>query len=171
MENGDDHLNWMEEALTSPSSLQECHYHHHPHPNHYNPNPTQREILDLQEMRASPPCLLEIASYLSQAASGDSIHAPMTVSSPEPAPSQENSASSESSDDPPYSKLIYEALISADNKKLPLQGIYNWFEKNTTKCKDPFSKGWQNSIRHNLSMNAVCISPPIDLLQFMFLIS
>ncbi|CAL5870140.1 uncharacterized protein PFLUO_LOCUS4375 [Penicillium psychrofluorescens] len=154
MENGDDHLSWVEEALTSPSSLQEYHFHHHPHPNHYDHNPTQMEILDLQQMRASPPSLLEIASYLSQAASGDSIHTAMTISSPEPAPSRGNSASSESNDDPPYSKLIYEALISAEDKRLPLQGIYNWFEKNTTKCKDPSSKGWQNSIRHNLSMNA-----------------
>ncbi|KAJ5808676.1 hypothetical protein N7474_009945 [Penicillium riverlandense] len=152
MENGDDRLNWVEEALTSPSSLQEYHYRRHPHPNDYNP--TQMEILDLPEMCASPPSLFEIASYLSQAAPGDSIHAPMTISSPEPAPSRDNSASSESSDDPPYSKLIYEALVSADNKKLPLQGIYNWFVKNTAKCKDPSSKGWQNSIRHNLSMNA-----------------
>ncbi|KAJ5601942.1 hypothetical protein N7510_011476 [Penicillium lagena] len=154
MENGDHHLSWMEEALASPSSLQEYHQHHHPRPNHYNPNPTQMESLDLPEMRASPPPLFEIASYLSQAASGPSIHGPMTISSPEPAPSRENSAASESSDDQPYSKLIYEALVSAENKKLPLQGIYNWFEKHTAKSKDPSSKGWQNSIRHNLSMNA-----------------
>ncbi|KAL4921056.1 hypothetical protein BDW62DRAFT_198501 [Aspergillus aurantiobrunneus] len=56
--------------------------------------------------------------------------------------------------DPPYSQLIYEALSSAPGKKLPLQGIYLWFEKNTAKGRDPGSKGWQNSIRHNLSMNA-----------------
>lgn len=59
--------------------------------------------------------------------------------------------------DPPYSLLIYQALTSAPGMKLPLQGIYSWFEKNTTKGKDQNSKGWQNSIRHNLSMNAVCI--------------
>ncbi|KKK20333.1 hypothetical protein AOCH_007244 [Aspergillus ochraceoroseus] len=56
--------------------------------------------------------------------------------------------------DPPYSQLIYEALRTAPGKKLPLQGIYGWFEKNTAKGKDGNSKGWQNSIRHNLSMNA-----------------
>ncbi|KAL4780755.1 hypothetical protein BJX76DRAFT_350698 [Aspergillus varians] len=56
--------------------------------------------------------------------------------------------------DPPYSQLIYEALLAAPGKKLPLQGIYLWFEKNTAKGKDRGSKGWQNSIRHNLSMNA-----------------
>ncbi|RMJ24698.1 Forkhead domain protein [Aspergillus sp. HF37] len=56
--------------------------------------------------------------------------------------------------DPPYSLLIYQALRSAPGMKLPLQGIYSWFEKNTEKGKDQSSKGWQNSIRHNLSMNA-----------------
>jgi hypothetical protein len=60
--------------------------------------------------------------------------------------------------DPPYSQLIYEALFTAPGKKLPLQGIYLWFEKNTAKGRDRGSKGWQNSIRHNLSMNAVRLS-------------
>ncbi|KAI9367127.1 hypothetical protein BJX61DRAFT_538315 [Aspergillus egyptiacus] len=56
--------------------------------------------------------------------------------------------------DPPYSQLIWNALMAAPGKKLPLQGIYAWFEKNTAKGRDRTSKGWQNSIRHNLSMNA-----------------
>ncbi|EAW11481.1 forkhead domain protein [Aspergillus clavatus NRRL 1] len=60
----------------------------------------------------------------------------------------------DSSLDAPYSHLIYEALMNAPDKKLPLQGVYSWFEKHTTKGKDQNSKGWQNSIRHNLSMNA-----------------
>lgn len=60
----------------------------------------------------------------------------------------------DSNADPPYSLLIYQALRSAPGMKLPLQGIYSWFEKNTAKGKDQNSKGWQNSIRHNLSMNA-----------------
>lgn len=55
----------------------------------------------------------------------------------------------------PYSLLIYQALRSAPDMKLPLQGIYTWFIRNTDKGKDRNSKGWQNSIRHNLSMNAV----------------
>ncbi|CAG7931350.1 unnamed protein product [Penicillium olsonii] len=54
----------------------------------------------------------------------------------------------------PYSILIYRALKSAERNKLTLQDIYRWFEENTDKAKDPNHKGWQNSIRHNLSMNA-----------------
>ncbi|KAF7520735.1 hypothetical protein PCG10_008956 [Penicillium crustosum] len=55
---------------------------------------------------------------------------------------------------PPYSVLIYQALKEAPGNKLQLQNIYSWFEANTDKGGDPSAKGWQNSIRHNLSMNA-----------------
>ena len=56
--------------------------------------------------------------------------------------------------DIPYSGLIEAALRRAPGNKLSLQGIYKWFRENTLKGQDK-SKGWQNSIRHNLSMNAV----------------
>lgn len=89
---------------------------------------------------------------------------PLTVLSPPPikieadrevAPPANPEETEETSADPPYSQLIFDALDAAPGKKLPLQGIYQWFEKNTAKGRDPGSKGWQNSIRHNLSMNAV----------------
>jgi hypothetical protein len=50
--------------------------------------------------------------------------------------------------------------MSAPGHKMVLKEIYEWFEKNTNKSKNSDSKGWQNSIRHNLSMNAVSL--PID---------
>jgi hypothetical protein len=56
--------------------------------------------------------------------------------------------------DEPYAKLIYRALMSAPNHSMVLQEIYQWFRDNTTKGSSD-SKGWMNSIRHNLSMNAV----------------
>jgi hypothetical protein len=56
----------------------------------------------------------------------------------------------------PYATLIYKALLSAPGHRMVLKEIYEWFEKNTDKGKDPkLGKGWQNSIRHNLSMNGV----------------
>ncbi|KAI9041215.1 uncharacterized protein KD926_007327 [Aspergillus affinis] len=70
------------------------------------------------------------------------------------ATSSEDSTEEDVNTDPPYSLLIYQALRNAPDMKLPLQGIYDWFVKNTAKGKDRNSKGWQNSIRHNLSMNA-----------------
>jgi hypothetical protein len=60
--------------------------------------------------------------------------------------------------DLPYAKLIYQALHDAPDHKMPLRDIYGWFKENTNKGKNSNSKGWQNSIRHNLSMNAVRIS-------------
>ncbi|OAX85279.1 hypothetical protein ACJ72_00341 [Emergomyces africanus] len=56
--------------------------------------------------------------------------------------------------DEPYSKLIWRALQSVPDKKMALKEIYEWFEKNTNKARNSDTKGWQNSIRHNLSMNA-----------------
>jgi inhibitor of KinA sporulation pathway (predicted exonuclease) len=59
--------------------------------------------------------------------------------------------------DGPYAKLIYRALMSAPNHSMVLQEIYRWFRENTSKGSSE-SKGWMNSIRHNLSMNAVRLS-------------
>ena len=56
----------------------------------------------------------------------------------------------------PYAQLIYRALRSAPGHAMVLKEIYEWFEHNTDKAKNAGSKGWQNSIRHNLSMNGVC---------------
>ncbi|CZS95525.1 uncharacterized protein RCO7_05691 [Rhynchosporium graminicola] len=53
----------------------------------------------------------------------------------------------------PYAKLIYRALMSAPNRSMVLQEIYQWFRENTHKGSSN-TKGWMNSIRHNLSMNA-----------------
>ncbi|RMZ87675.1 hypothetical protein DV736_g5102, partial [Chaetothyriales sp. CBS 134916] len=53
----------------------------------------------------------------------------------------------------PYARLIYEALLEAPGHRMMLRDIYDWFEKNTTKPRESGTNGWQNSIRHNLSMN------------------
>ncbi|RMZ76096.1 hypothetical protein DV737_g4968, partial [Chaetothyriales sp. CBS 132003] len=53
----------------------------------------------------------------------------------------------------PYARLIYEALLEAPGHRMMLRDIYKWFEKNTTKPRESGTNGWQNSIRHNLSMN------------------
>lgn len=57
--------------------------------------------------------------------------------------------------DKPYAQLIYEALIQAPGHRMLLRDIYDWFIKNTRKSAGG-TNGWQNSIRHNLSMNRVC---------------
>jgi Forkhead domain len=58
--------------------------------------------------------------------------------------------------DKPYARLIWEALMQAPGHRLMLREIYSWFECNTNKAIESGSNGWQNSVRHNLSMNQVC---------------
>lgn len=58
-------------------------------------------------------------------------------------------------DEKPYARLIYDALMQAPDHRMMLRDIYEWFRKNTTKAQDNATNGWQNSIRHNLSMNKV----------------
>ncbi|KAI9724240.1 MAG: hypothetical protein M1828_003663 [Chrysothrix sp. TS-e1954] len=53
----------------------------------------------------------------------------------------------------PYNKLLHKCLMDAPNHELQLKDIYDWFRQNTGKGHTPTEKGWQNSIRHNLSMN------------------
>lgn len=57
--------------------------------------------------------------------------------------------------EPPYAKLIYRALMDAPDHQMVLKDIYLWIAQNTDKARDPAFKGWQNSVRHNLSMNGV----------------
>lgn len=63
----------------------------------------------------------------------------------------------------PYAKLIYTALSSTPDRRMVLSDIYKWFEQNTNKATNPAYKGWQNSVRHNLSMNEV--SDPLHLIS------
>ncbi|OAK94175.1 hypothetical protein IQ06DRAFT_234721 [Phaeosphaeriaceae sp. SRC1lsM3a] len=53
----------------------------------------------------------------------------------------------------PYAQLIYQALLQADGNTMILKDIYDWFLRYTDKASGSETKGWQNSIRHNLSMN------------------
>ena len=67
--------------------------------------------------------------------------------------------------DKPYARLIYDALMQAPGHRMMLKEIYEWFQRHTTKPAESGTNGWQNSIRHNLSMNQVCahITPHLIL--------
>ncbi|KAL1651079.1 hypothetical protein SLS61_005597 [Didymella pomorum] len=53
----------------------------------------------------------------------------------------------------PYAQLIHRALLDAPDHTMVLRDIYDWFRRHTDKATNSETKGWQNSIRHNLSMN------------------
>ncbi|KAB5549581.1 hypothetical protein GE09DRAFT_1223401 [Coniochaeta sp. 2T2.1] len=61
----------------------------------------------------------------------------------------------------PYAQLIYQALMSTSRHAMKLQEIYQWFIQNTDKGKPGQGTGWQNSVRHNLSMNGAFERRPI----------
>ena len=64
----------------------------------------------------------------------------------------------------PYAQLIYRALLAAPDHTMVLRDIYDWFRTYTDKAANSETKGWQNSIRHNLSMNGVSLSPSLPFL-------
>ncbi|CDS06213.1 hypothetical protein LRAMOSA08741 [Lichtheimia ramosa] len=52
-----------------------------------------------------------------------------------------------------YSSLIAQAILASDDEKLTLREIYKWIMEKYPALYDVNDTGWQNTIRHNLSLN------------------
>lgn len=65
-------------------------------------------------------------------------------------------------DKPPYSyaQLIVQSITAATDKQLTLSGIYSFIASTYSYYRNGANKGWQNSIRHNLSLNRCFIKVP-----------
>lgn len=54
-----------------------------------------------------------------------------------------------------YAQLLYRCLQEAPDHTMSLKNVYEWVRQHSQKARDSSGTGWQNSVRHNLSMNAV----------------
>lgn len=54
-----------------------------------------------------------------------------------------------------YAQLLFTCLYEAHNFERSLKDIYRWMQEKANKGRVGESAGWMNSVRHNLSMNAV----------------
>ncbi|KAI1200475.1 fork head domain-containing protein [Nemania serpens] len=59
-----------------------------------------------------------------------------------------------------YAQLITQAIVGAPGEKLNLAGIYSYITENYAYYRHQPVAGWQNSIRHNLSLNKAFSKAP-----------
>ncbi|ODA79393.1 hypothetical protein RJ55_04986 [Drechmeria coniospora] len=109
------------------------------------------DALPAEELTMKTPSSMVTPNPASPSCCFDESPGPCTVASTPPAAPPPPPATK--MEEESYAKLIYKAFMSRRGHSMTVQDIYQWFRENTSKAVTE-KGGWQNSIRHNLSMNA-----------------
>uniref|UniRef100_A0A1D1YC67 Forkhead box protein I2 n=1 Tax=Anthurium amnicola TaxID=1678845 RepID=A0A1D1YC67_9ARAE len=134
----------------SSSSIYQQHiptnHSHTNHSCHQRPTQTQRSQQPLQPRPTLP---LRFAGPTRGGTPMNTVEQFVTVTP------ELNSKSTRKRRRPPYSysSLIAQAILSSAEKKLTLKEIYKWIMDKYPSMYKPDDTGWQNTIRHNLSLN------------------
>ncbi|KAI8145292.1 the forkhead domain of the adipocyte transcription factor Freac-11, partial [Fennellomyces sp. T-0311] len=59
-----------------------------------------------------------------------------------------------------YASLIAQAILTSPEQRLTLREIYEWIQTRYPNLYEANETGWQNTIRHNLSLNRCFMKLP-----------
>ncbi|ODV65565.1 hypothetical protein HYPBUDRAFT_158417 [Hyphopichia burtonii NRRL Y-1933] len=153
-------LTLLSPAFSSPQNSyfdakQDDSRHHQLQPQHYMAMPPPKPSFELEDAGKEPSS----SNSLTVSIGLDDNERPLPKKKQKkPKELKESGFSIESDEKPPYSyaTLIGMSILTTKSKKLTLSSIYQWIS-DTFKYYKREDVGWQNSIRHNLSLNKAFI--------------